>query len=247
MLVKLFAKVFLVFCLSFFAEKAFADDGAQGSGGGSGNTQETTEQKLAAALKRQEELESELAQEKKKKDKKEGGGDDPDDILQKVRREKEDKDNKARETKDVERSIRFNLTIDDFVKSNKDFLPDEVAGILSQASKERYDNEFEKASALKSAILSSYFSVQANVDSLTPAHRKSIEDWKGLTKGDREKRSADIYENVFEPCIETFRRVKKAEEVQRSRSGLAKESVSGEAYKQKLMRVSQRAHLGIKD
>lgn len=238
---KLFLNAFFGLFLSLFADTLLADEAppippTPGT--------ETVEQKLAAALKREEDYKAEIEKFKKK----EPAGGDPDDgdLVSKARKDKENKDKENADHKNVERALKFNLTVDDFVKTNKGFLPDEIDGILSRASKERYDSEFEKASALKSAIIKSFFDIQANLDTLTSSQKNQVENWKSLTKGEREKRAADLYENVFEPCIETSRRVKKAEEVTRSRQGLASHSDSGMAYKEKLIQIAQAAHLGIR-
>lgn len=203
---------------------------------------------LAALLKRNEELAAAIEELKKSKPKDEDKKDDNtnDDLRAKALRDEEAKSKKASEVKQVERAMKFNLTIDDFVKSNKDFLPGEIEGILKQAAKENYDTEVDRASALKAAIIQAYYSVQANLDSLTASQRKQFEEWNRLTKNAREAKAADIYENIFEPAIDTARRVKKAEEVGRSRSGLASHSDMHESYKAKLIRLSEEAYLGKK-
>lgn len=244
--------VFIMFACSY---SAYADT----PGGGSGNTPSPANQnnpdlqtQLAALLKRNEELAAAIEELKKgkggKPDPKPGDddGDDTDGLREKARKEEEAKKKRAGEVKEVERAMKFNLTIDQFTKENKDFLPPEIDGILKQAAKENYDTELDRASAMKAAIVQSYYSIQANLDALTGAQRKQLEEWNRLTKKAREEKAADIYENIFEPAIDTARRVKKAEEVGRSRSGLATRNENHEAYKDKLIRLSEEAYLGKK-
>lgn len=235
---KLFFKFLLCFGLAFISKEAFADEVPPGPPGPPAPPAgETTDQKLAAALRREEELKAENA--RLKGGKKDEGEDD---LILKARSEKEARDKKAGETKEVERALKFNLTVQDFVKANKTFLPEEIDGILTQAGRETYDTEFERAGALKASIIKSYFSVQSNLDSLTLSQKKAIEEWNRLTPIGRQEKAADLYDNIFEPCIDTQRRIKKAEEVGRSRAGLA-DSSQGQAYKDKLIKVSRQAHL----
>lgn len=237
---KFFFNMLFALVLSVFANKAFAD----------GTTPppttppagETDAQKLAAALTREEELKAELAK-LKKGEKPAGGDDDEDKLTAKSRQDREEKDRKAKDVKEVERAVNFNLTIDEFAKANKSFLPETIDGILQQAKKETYDSAHDKANALKSAILSNYFAVQANMDSLTPSHKAQIDRWKTLAVREREAASADLYENVFEPAIDTLRRIEKAQEVARARSGLANPSSGNTAYKDRLVAESRKHHL----
>ena len=138
------------------------------------------------------------------------------------------------------------MRIDTFVKENKDLLPAEIAAIVTQANKETYDNASAKAGAMKSAIIQSYFAVQANLDQITPAQKVQLDDYLKLTKTGKEQRAAEIYENIFEPALETVRRVKKAEEVGRSRTGFGLSTEGNTAYKDKLVAMARKTHLGEK-
>lgn len=229
---------------------AFADDDKGGKGGKEGEKTETAEEKLAAALKREEDLKTQLEAERKKK-KKETEEDDDDeednDLRKKAKRQKDDADNAQLQTKNIERALSFNMSIDDFVAKNASLLPNEIASIVKLAHKETYDNATAKASALKAAMIQSYFGVQANMDALTASQRSTLDDYLKLTKTGKESKAADIYENIFEPALETIRKVKKAEEVGRGRHGFANPSDSSNAYKDKLVKMSRKTHLGEKD
>lgn len=237
---RLFLNGLFAFLLMMFGSKSFADTPPPASP----PPAETVEQVKAAFTKREEELKAEIESLKKGKGKE---GDPPEgDLVEKAKREREEKDKLNASQGEVERAVKFNLTIDQFAKDNKDFLPEDVGGILTQAAKEKYGSEFEKASALKTAIMKTYFSLQANLDSLTPSQKKSVDNWLALTPKGREEKSADMYDNVFEPCIDTVRRVKKAEEVSRARSGLATPTEAAEIHKKKIMDASMAAHLRVK-
>lgn len=170
-------------------------------------------------------------------------GDDP--LVKKAKKDIEDKKKSGEDAKEVERSVRFNLGLEDFVKTNKTLLPEEIDGILSHAKAEKYDSEGERASAMKSAILTSFFAVQANVDQLSPTQKNALDTWKGLTKKDREARAGDAYENIFEPVLDKIKAVRKAEEAGRARAGLAPRNSTNSAYSDRLVKLSQE-QFGVK-
>jgi hypothetical protein len=214
-------------------------------------TPQELQTQVAALLKRAEDQDREIAELKKGKGKdddkdKNKKDDDGDDLRKKAQNETDEKARKSTEQRQIERAVNFNLTVDTFTKEHKDILPAEVDGILKQAAKENYDTAVEKSNALKEALVKSYFSVQANVDQLTSSQKSSLADWDKLTKNARLEKVADVYENIFEPAIDTLKRVKKAEEVGRARSGLANRTDSHQSYRDRLIAGSQKAYLGIK-
>lgn len=239
-----FRALFLLFAF-LFVPAAYADTPPVNNSPGNNQPPpggETTEQKLAAALKREEDLKAEL-----EKHKKTPKPDEDDDLRKKVQKDKETAEQVAAQTKLIERALGFNMGIHQFVKDNKDLLPAEIAAIVAQADKETYDDAQAKASAVKAAVIQSYFSVQANLESITPAQKTSLDDYLKLTKTGKESKAADIYENIFEPALETVRRVKKAEEVGRSRSGFGATNETNSAYKERLIKISRKTHLGEKE
>lgn len=207
-------------------------------------TGETAEQKLAAALKREEDLKAELEKFKKNTPPK---PEEDDDLRKKVQKDKETAAEIAAQTKIIERALAFNLKVHAFVKENSDLLPAEITAIIAQADKETYDNANAKAAAVKAAMIQAYFSVQANLDSITPAQKVVLDDYLKLTKTGKENKAAEIYENIFEPALETVRKVKKAEEVGRSRSGYGSSTETNSAYKDRLIKMSRKTHLGEKE
>lgn len=244
---KFFRFLFLFCALGFVSTAAHADpnpppaNNNQPPAGG-----ETLEQKLAASIRRNEELAAELEKLKKPNPKDPPNPKDDDDLIKKVAKDKETNEEVAKQTKEIERALGFNMRIDSFVKENKDLLPAEISAIVTQANKETYDTAAAKANAMKSAIIQSYFAVQANLESVTPAQKVQLDDYLKLTKTGKEQRAADIYENIFEPTLETVRRVKKAEEVGRSRTGFGVNTDTNTAYKDKLIAQARKTHLGEK-
>jgi len=158
---------------------------------------------------------------------------------------KDQNDEKAK-TKSLESSIRFNLSSDQFLKDNLSLLPKNAADILKAAGKETYDSEVNKANAVKSSLIQSFFEIQDNLDLLTPAQKIGLEDYLKLTKNGKEEKANGVWENIFEPSLEMLKRVKKAAEVGRGKGAGAHDSQDDEAYKQKLIDVSQKHYLGAK-
>lgn len=169
-----------------------------------------------------------------------------DDLQAKAKKEKEESDKNASSSKQIESSIKFNLAVNDFVKNHKDILPAEVESILKVAEKENYDTATAKANAVKVGIVQSFFSIQSNLDTLTQAQKSQLEDFQKLTKNGKEDRAAHVYENIFEPAIEMLKKLKKAEEVGKARSGFSSGSSVENDYKERLMKGALKTHLKVK-
>ncbi len=180
---------------------------------------------------------------KEAKDKEGKGGDD---LRDKIAKEKEAGAKSAAELKVIENSLKFNLSVADFVKGNADVLPAEIPEILRAAEKEKYDTAGEKASAVKSAFIQSFFGVQAHVDLLTTSQKATLDDYLKMTKNAKTEKAEAVYENIFEPALETLKKVKKAEELGKSRLGFASGSKVEDGYKQRLIAGSRKTYLNEK-
>lgn len=210
--------------------------------------------KLAAAEADRDKLKSEMDAFKSKSKDKEGKddseGDDQneeDDGLRGKARKARDADNEAKDKeRHLESALQFNMQVSNFVKENKDILPAEIEDILRASEKEKYDSAFERSNAVKSAFIQSFFSVQANVDLLTAAQKRSIDEYLKLTKNGREQKAEFVFENVFEPALELLKRIKKAEEVGRARSGFSSGTGIENKYKERLIAGSKKTYLGEK-
>lgn len=167
-------------------------------------------------------------------------------LTDKVRKDTDDRAKRDTDTKALEAALMFNLTSSEFIKANESLLPKEVGDIFKAAEKENYSSATEKANATKAAIIQSFFSMQANVDMLTENQKVILSDYLKLTKGGKEEKARQIYENLFEPTLESLKRIKKAEELSRSRNGFKNSSQIDEQYKEKLMSGSRKHYLGEK-
>lgn len=137
----------------------------------------------------------------------------------------------------LESAITFNMKSADFLKNNASLLPAEISSIFEQADKEKFDDASEKAASIKSGVVQSFFSVQANVDLLTSGQKASLDEFMKLTKNGKQEKAQHIYEMIFEPAFERLKDTKKAEALNRGHH------VSGsveEGYKQRLISGSSK-------
>ena len=171
---------------------------------------------------------------------------DEGDLAAKAEAAKRAEEDKKASTRRQESAVKFNLTVGEFIKSNKDILPSEVEDIVKQAEKENFDTAAQKSAAMKVGIIQSFFKVKENHDRLTASQRSSIDRFLNLTKNGKEEEAENIFENVFEPALELVKAHKKAEEVSKARSGQANPSSSESDYRDKLMKHSRKALLGEK-
>lgn len=171
---------------------------------------------------------------------------DDSDLLAKSKQKKDSEDELLAKTKQIESALSFNIKLKNFAEENKELLPSEFENILATAEKENYDSATKKANAIKSAVIQSFFSIQFNKEILTETQKKNLDDYLKLTKDSKEEKAGFIYENLFEPALETLKRVKKAEEVGKAKGGLGTSTKAEDVYKAKLIEGSKKQYLGEK-
>ncbi len=166
---------------------------------------------------------------------------DPD-LQAKAKLQREENDKKVGDTKQLETSLRFTMGAAEFLKINESLLPNGISDIFTAAEKEKYDSAVDKASAIKAGIIKEFFSVQANVDLLTPGLKSSLDDYLKLTNTGKQEKAQAIYDGIFEPAFEMLKRVKKAEALGK---GFGGQGDGDMAYKNKMMKLSKE-HYGVK-
>ena len=169
--------------------------------------------------------------------------DDPT-LADKVRKQQQDKDDQSKREKSLESAIHFAHASKDFVKANRGLLPATIEGIFDQANKETYDSAIEKANAIKVEIVREFFAVQSNHDLLTVGQKNQLDDFLKLTKTGKQDRIESIYSMIFEPTLETLRKVEKAKQVH---SGGKDQTDSEKQYADKMIKMSKKHYLGEKD
>lgn len=171
---------------------------------------------------------------------------DDEDLSKKAEDAKKAELAKKSETRRQESAVRFNLTVSDFLKTNKEILPAEVDDIIKQAEKENFDTAMQKSAAIKVGIIQSFFKIKENHDRLTTSQRSAIDRFLNLTKNGKEEEAESIFENVFEPSLELTKAHRKAEEVSKAREGHSNSSSGEIDYKNRLMEHSKKALIGGK-
>ncbi len=238
--------------LAFLMDKAGGDgggsggsgggDGKSGGGDGKGAGGNSDHAKTIEALQSQNKaLEDRLAKLEKGPDKEK---DDPD-LQEKAKQARETKEKSEAGTKAIESALKFSLSAKDWLKTNSSLLPKDIEGIFSAAEKEHYDSAIEKDGAIKASVVQSFFSVQSNLDLLTPSQKTILEDFLKLTKNGKQEKSQGIYDQIFEPTFEMLKRVKKAEQL--SKQGHATGTDGENDYKNRMMKLSKKHYLGEKD
>lgn len=166
-------------------------------------------------------------------------------LNDKVKLERDARDKKDSSSKDLESALTFNLMSAEFLKENESVLHSEIKEIFAAAQKEKYESAIEKANATKAAVLQSFFSHQFNLELLTAKQQVSLADYLKLTKTAKEEKAKDLYENLFEPALQSLKRVKKQEELGRSKLGF-KDGSKDSQYRDKMMALSRQHYLGEK-
>ncbi len=230
-------------------DKAGGDGGGAGGGSGDGKGDGKGSGDGAPDLKaineRLEKLEKENADLKKA-----AGGkgkddkvDDPD-LEAKAKAAREAKEKASGDTKKIEAALKFSLGAKDFLKQNASLLPKDIEGIFEAADKEKYDNAIEKDSAIKASMVQSFFNVQSNLDLLTLSQKSVLEDFLKLTKNGKQEKAQSIYETIFEPTFEMFKRIKKAEQLGKDGQVTASDTI--QAYSDRMQKMSKKHYMGEK-
>lgn len=217
-----------------------ADDKDKDKGGQPDLAKELSDMKAAnaALLARLDKIEGKS---KSKDDDSDDDDSDDQDLASKARKQREINDKKNNDSKALEAAIKFNMGAEQWLKTNQSLLPKDVADIFKAAENENFDNALEKDSAIKAGIIQSFFSVQSNLDLLTPGLKNQLEDYLKLTKTGKQEKARAMYDSIFEPAFEMLKRVKKAEALSKGY-----QSSSDDALIEKRMKRANKHFLGEK-
>lgn len=169
---------------------------------------------------------------------------DEKDLADKARLEREEAEKKGKYEKSLEGALNFNIAGPQFLKDNVGLLPKNVESIFAAADKEKYDSAIDKANAIKSGVVSEFFAVQENHDLLTASQKSELDEFLKLTKNGKQERVESIYAMIFEPTLETKRKVQKAKELN---NGSKNQTDSEKALAERMMKLSKKHYLGDKE
>ena len=168
---------------------------------------------------------------------------DPD-LAEKARKEREAGEKSATHEKSLTAAIEFNASSKDFVKLNQSLIPKSIESIFAQAEKEKYDSAIDKSNAIKAGIISEFFAVQTNYDLLTGPQKNELDVFLKLTKNGKQERVENIYSMIFEPTLESIRKIEKAKQLN---NGSKDQSDGEKALADRMMKLSKKHYLGVKD
>lgn len=136
-------------------------------------------------------------------------------LADKAKAEREAADLAQKNQRAIESAVRFTGQAKEWATTNAALLPKTVPGLIEAAEKENYPGIVEKDRAIKAGIISEYFAVQANLDSLTPSQKIVIAEYNKLIKTVREERAQEVYDSVFEPHFLMVKGIEKAKQISR--------------------------------
>lgn len=196
--------------------------------------------------KAKEEAEAARKAEEEAKKKK---AEDDDAVKAAEKKVKEQKDAKNAEELEKMRfmnAFKFASTVKDFLKDNKNFLPENLEAIINILEAKTYGSDIEKETELKRAIIEQYVKEQKNLDLLPDHLRSKAEKYAGFTTKEKMDSAADYYD-IVETGIHTAKNIKKVEAVEKA-GGLGDgEKTAVQDYEEKMLEYSKEAVDGSKN
>jgi hypothetical protein len=219
------------------------DTGKQGNTGDTGKGQGVSSENKYITIEQFNELSNKLL-EKISGKKPEGDIDDgKKGLKQEVEDENKKRESEAANQKSIEDAILFISKSNDFIKDNKELLPKDFEDILNIAGKKTYGSKIEHANAVRAGMIQSFFSIQENIDLLTPSQKSEVETYLKLTESAKEQNASKVYLNIFEPTFGMIQRIEKAKQVAKAKSGHATGSEVDQAYEKRMHEQSVKYYL----
>ncbi len=143
----------------------------------------------------------------------------------------------------VEESIKFNLSIGDFVKKNENILPVEAGKILAAIATKTFKDEGERANVVRKNLLDSFLGEKENLLVMTGSMQTRAEYYKNLAESDKERRSAEFWD-LAEVGIALKQGARKAEALNKINGGSAGDS--GNILQSKLLAAADKKFNHVK-
>jgi hypothetical protein len=115
-------------------------------------------------------------------------------IVQKAREELEQEKNANVALSQIQQSIKFNLSIGDFIENNKELLPEEINKVLASVNAKTFRDDNEKANSIRKNLLDSFLSQKENIDCLIPSLASRANQYNALAESEKEKRSSEFWD-----------------------------------------------------
>ncbi len=138
----------------------------------------------------------------------------------------------------IQESVKFNMSVKDFVEKNKNLLPDEAVKILTTIGTKTFKDDNERANTTRKSLLESFLEKKENIDVLTPSLQARAEQYKALAESDKEKRSAEFWD-LAETGLALKLGARKADALNKINGGDAGES-SGNPLEDKILAAAKK-------
>lgn len=94
----------------------------------------------------------------------------------------------------IQESIKFNISVKDFIEKNKNLLPEESDKILAAIATKTFKDDNERANLTRKNLLDSFLEKQDNISVLTASMQSRANYYKSLAESDKEKRSSEFWD-----------------------------------------------------
>lgn len=107
---------------------------------------------------------------------------------------------KDSETKELNASlanaIKFNLSIESFIKDNETILPKEAKALFDTVNSKVYSTDVEKANVLRKGLIDQFIELKENFDILPNSLKERAGKYKALTDDEKTKQSSQFWDIV---------------------------------------------------
>lgn len=126
------------------------------------------------------------------KDKEPKGDNIVDEAKEAYRKEAEAKELNA----SLANAIKFNMSIDGFIKDNEAILPKEARALFDTVNNKVYSTDVEKANVLRKGLIEQFIELKENFDILPSSLKDKANRFKALTDDEKVKQSGQFWDIV---------------------------------------------------
>lgn len=161
--------------------------------------------------------------------------DDNNGTLSEAKSALRDEQNNQESRAEMEQAIKFNLAADDYIKQNKEILPEEAQKIIEVVNAKKFSSEMEKAQEIKKALIQSFIQFEENVKNLPGSIKAQVDLFNQLTEREKSRRAGDFW-GIVEVGIECKKLARKAEILQNN-GGYGSEG--NNAFEERFLKMSE--------
>lgn len=136
---------------------------------------------------------------------------------------------------EMEQAIKFNLAADDYIKQNKEILPEEAQKIIEVVNAKKFSSEAEKAQEIKKTLIQSFIQFEENIKNLPGSIKAQVDLFNQLTEREKSRRAGDFW-GIVEVGIECKKLARKAEILQNN-GGYSSEG--NNAFEERFLKMSE--------